>query len=343
MPPDRPHTNKPRSNIYARPQSKALSPPAPPPLTDTIPHRPPPVPYPTGHSSSSASTVQASSSSFTHTLSQQPFAYPTPSAPESIGTIPLYPLLSRIRIHVVPTKLDGQLPVMYSYVESLGGIVSPIESCSVAVTVLKGRPRLLKVLGEAAVDGKWVLSMDWLKNAHDICVQYRTSLLAARNQRRIQARAEAQAQGVTGIENPGEMTDGEQAESQPSSTASSSKTTIQQTYVSPPQLAPRKSYVIPGTSSHVRQNASSTTDPPVIDDDHDRDHGHDRKGSPSPAYMNSQYPRLPDLLPFPEDISFEDIPNRAVQRCSPLVCVNQDIVCASFFSFSLSLSLHDLE
>ncbi|KAJ9125675.1 hypothetical protein QFC22_000637 [Naganishia vaughanmartiniae] len=303
MPPDRPHTDKPRLNVYARPESKASAPTT---TANSIPHRPPPVPYPTGHSSSSASEIQGadSSSSFAHTPAQ-PFAYPTPSA-ETIGTIPLYPLLSRIRIHVVPTKLDDQLPIMYSYVESLGGLTSSIEDCSIAVTVLKGRPRLLKILGQGNIDGKWILSMDWLKDAHERCVQYRTSLLAARNQRRLQA--------AVGVDDQGELTDQEQAESQPSSTS----TAVAQTYVAPPQLAPREAYVIPGTSSHALASASGANDPPVIDDDQDP--------TQASTYTNSQYPRLPDLEPFPEDIRFEDIPNRAVQRCSPLVCVNQDII-----------------
>lgn len=33
-----------------------------------------------------------------------------------------------------------------------------------------------------------------------------------------------------------------------------------------------------------------------------------------------------DLKPYPKNYKLEDIPQRAVLRCSPLVCVNQDIV-----------------
>lgn len=37
-------------------------------------------------------------------------------------------------------------------------------------------------------------------------------------------------------------------------------------------------------------------------------------------------PELPDLEVFPEDVRFQDIPPLCVERASPLVCVNQDIV-----------------
>ena len=35
---------------------------------------------------------------------------------------------------------------------------------------------------------------------------------------------------------------------------------------------------------------------------------------------------LPDLEPFPGDVKLSDIPKRCVERASPLVCVNQDII-----------------
>jgi hypothetical protein len=38
---------------------------------------------------------------------------------------------------------------------------------------------------------------------------------------------------------------------------------------------------------------------------------------------------LPDLVPFPFDTPFEDIPKLCVHRASPLKCVNQDIVSRS--------------
>lgn len=35
---------------------------------------------------------------------------------------------------------------------------------------------------------------------------------------------------------------------------------------------------------------------------------------------------LPDLEPYPVDISLEDIPKLCIFRPSPLICINQDIV-----------------
>ena len=41
---------------------------------------------------------------------------------------------------------------------------------------------------------------------------------------------------------------------------------------------------------------------------------------------------LPDMEPFEEDVQLEDIPRYCVERASPLVCVNQDLVSSSAIS-----------
>jgi hypothetical protein len=264
MPPDR----KPRHQ-YARPATPK-------------PHRPAPVPHPQAQSSSST-ILNPSDPSFSG-------SFQLPRDP--LG--PLYPLLSRIRIHVVPTKMDGQLPETYARVEALGGIVSPVESCTVAVTILRGRPRLGKVLGEA-VDDKWVVHLDWVKEAWEACVAYRARL------------ADSAAHGDAPKEN--ELTD-EEEELEPVSTTEVPR----KQYIPPPPIPSRETHVIPNTSLRARRLAAqSAEDVPVISDLAD-----DAGSSPTS--------RLPDLEPFPVDIPLGDIPNRAVQRCSPLVCVNQDIV-----------------
>lgn len=269
MPPDR----KPRHQ-YARPATPR-------------PHRPPPVPHPTTTSSSST-ILNPSDPSFSG-------SFQLPRDP--LG--PLYPLLSRIRIFVVPTKMDGRLPETYARVEALGGIVSPdMGSCQVAVTVLRGRPRLAKLL-EEAVDAKWVLHLDWVTAAWDACVQYRAQL--------------AEVKGSGDVEMSEELSD-EESEIQPASTT----TTPTKRYVTPPTLSPREAHAIPNTGLRIRRLASGTAEePPVISDLTD-----DSPNELETGYMS----RLPDLEPFPVDIPLSEIPNRAVQRCSPLTCVNQDIV-----------------
>lgn len=195
--------------------------------------------------------------------------------------------------------MDGQLPETYARVEALGGIVSPdLESCQVAVTVLRGRPRLAKLL-EEAVDAKWVLHLDWVTAAWDACVRYRAEL--------------AEVRGSGDVEMSGEVSDGE-SEIQPVSTTTSPT----KRYVPPPTLPPREAHAIPNTGLQIRRLASGAViEPPVISDLADDSTKESEKG-----YIS----RLPDLEPFTVDTPLSEIPNRAVQRCSPLTCVNQDIV-----------------
>lgn len=195
--------------------------------------------------------------------------------------------------------MDGQLPETYARVEALGGIVSPVESCTLAVTVLRGRPRLSKVLG-SAVDDKWVVHLDWINEAWEACVAYRTRLADA---------------GVHGdVETGNDVTDEEEEELEPVST-----TEVQRrVYVPPPTIPSREAHAIPNTGHHARRRASqASAEPPVISDLAD-----DTSSEVGRGYAS----RLPDLEPFPVDIPLSEIPNRAVQRCSPLTCVNQDIV-----------------
>ena len=83
---------------------------------------------------------------------------------------------------------------------------------------------------------------------------------------------------------------------------------IQRPYIPAPLVPSREAYAIPSTGTAVR---NPPAEPPVISDAED-------------AAATTTDPR--DLAPFPADIDLRDIPNRAVQRCSPLTCVNQDIV-----------------
>jgi DNA polymerase mu len=251
MPADRTaHHN--HAHPYARPATPAES---------AHVTRPPPVPHPTVHSS------DASVNGSKHDTIQQ--------------EAPLYPLLSRIRIHILPTKLDGELPKMYACVEQLGGIISPVDDAEIIVTALRGRPRLIKVLGSSAlIDSGWIVSLSWIKSAYDAAVTYRDTLAK---------------EGLTGDE-----------EEDHASKPSSGVPPVQRPYVPPPTVPSREEFAIPGTGADVR---GLKPEVPVISDAQDEE-------EENPA----------DLKPFPMDIDLRDIANRAVQRCSPLICVNQDIV-----------------
>ncbi len=222
------------------------------------PHRPAATPIPNdSHTSTSSSynTTQSSSGNIA-TLSNQ---------------VPLYPIFSQLKIHVVPTKLDGELTSIYAQIEALGGTLCRIEDSSFAVTVLKGRPRLEAVLGKPWVDRKHILSVQMVKDCYDNCLKYgETFPISTSN-----------GNGVGGI------------------TSYTSAGSSKEIYIPPPAFRPRSIYLIKGT------------------------------GPPTPEKQGEdleQEEREDDLKPFGEDIAFEEIPKRAVMRCSPLVCVNQDIV-----------------
>ena len=59
------------------------------------------------------------------------------------------------------------------------------------------------------------------------------------------------------------------------------------------------------------------------------DSSEDEQSSDRPAKRRRTDHRaghLPDMEPFEEDVQLEDIPRYCVERASPLVCVNQDLV-----------------
>jgi DNA polymerase mu len=161
-----------------------------------------------------------------------------------------------LRIHVVPTKLDGQLPALYEQIEALGGTVSPLETCSFAITALKGRPRLEKVLGERWLDEKQILGIDFVKDAFNTCLKYGSTAMSS-----------------SSIQVIGSIT---------------------------PTLPPRSKYLVANTGS-------SSFDESAVD-----------------RVLEGDYP--PDLEPPDEDVPLESISKSAVERCSPLVCPNQDVV-----------------
>ena len=157
---------------------------------------------------------------------------------------------------MVPTKLDGQLPALYEQIEALGGTVSPVETCAFAITALKGRPRLEKVLGERWLDEKQVLSIEFVKDAFNTCLRYGSTAMSS-----------------SSIQVIGPIT---------------------------PTLPPRSKYLVAHTGP-------SSFDESAVD-----------------RVLEGDYP--PDLEPPPEDIPLESIPKSATERCSPLICCNQDVV-----------------
>lgn len=64
------------------------------------------------------------------------------------------------------------------------------------------------------------------------------------------------------------------------------------------------------------------TEPRLLSDSSDDE----EDGRPAKRRRTHGDHRLPDMKPFEEDIELEDIPRYCVERPSPLICVNQDLV-----------------
>ena len=89
----------------------------------------------------------------------------------------------------------------------------------------------------------------------------------------------------------------------------------------PPHLPPRDNYIV-RTGDPVRKRSATP------DDGHETQHGKKRRKLDFDAVDGfAIHPDLPDMEAFPEEIRFQEIPPLCVDRASPLVCVNQDIVC----------------
>jgi hypothetical protein len=143
--------------IFAKPSTK---------VETARPTRPPPVPHPAGHSS--ATTETDSSASQVQILSVQ-----------HADHVPL--LLSGIRIHILPTKLDDSLADYRRKITTLGGELVPLPVSGhgsqvakpdkpdlplnyphVVLTALKGRPRLSRLLNEYMVDFLDIVDIVWI-------------------------------------------------------------------------------------------------------------------------------------------------------------------------------------
>lgn len=95
----------------------------------------------------------------------------------------LYPILSQLRIHVVPIKLESSVTSIHAQIHALGGKVSRIEDCTFAITALKGRPRLERVLGSKWVDEKDILSANYVTDLYEACVKYKAASYLSKEDR----------------------------------------------------------------------------------------------------------------------------------------------------------------
>lgn len=146
----------------------------------------------------------------------------------TLGDIPLYPLLSQVRVHVIPLKLDSCIASLYAQIQALGGKLSGIEECSFAITALKGRPRLERLVGAKWVDSKDFLAPDFISRTFEACRRHGAAF--------------------------------------PSSGSHSSILDLGgfNVYITPPKLPPRDRYRIPGTGTSRRLSAEPDVEWPDV-------------------------------------------------------------------------------
>nr|XP_019003143.1 DNA polymerase mu subunit [Kwoniella mangroviensis CBS 8507]OCF66604.1 DNA polymerase mu subunit [Kwoniella mangroviensis CBS 8507] len=110
-----------------------------------MPTRPPAQPLP----SSSSSSIQ----------------HPHYIAPE------LYQLFANISFHIIPAKLEEDLGRIYGLVDQLGGQCVRVGECKFVISAVKGKPRLLRVLGEM-YDKVPILTPEYIYDAYISALEY---------------------------------------------------------------------------------------------------------------------------------------------------------------------------
>ncbi|OCF74247.1 DNA polymerase mu subunit [Kwoniella mangroviensis CBS 8886] len=110
-----------------------------------MPTRPPAQPLP----SSSSSSIQ----------------HPHYIAPE------LYQLFANISFHIIPAKLEEDLGRIYGLVDQLGGQCVRVGECQFVISAVKGKPRLLRVLGEM-YDKVPILTPEYIYDAYISALEY---------------------------------------------------------------------------------------------------------------------------------------------------------------------------
>ncbi|WRT66545.1 uncharacterized protein IL334_003504 [Kwoniella shivajii] len=107
----------------------------------------------------------------------RPPAQPLPSSSSSSIQHPhyiapsLYQLFSNMTFHIISAKLEPELGKLYSCIDELGGRCVGIEEGSFVISAIKGRPRLIRSLGEW-VDQKPILTPEYIFDTYTTCLEY---------------------------------------------------------------------------------------------------------------------------------------------------------------------------
>ncbi|WVW84121.1 hypothetical protein I302_106150 [Kwoniella bestiolae CBS 10118] len=107
----------------------------------------------------------------------RPPAQPLPSSSSSSIQRPhhisseLYQLFANIPFHIIPAKLEADLGRMYGLVDELGGTCVRVEECGFVVSAIKGKPRLVRSLGEW-YDKKPILSPEYIFDTYTCALEH---------------------------------------------------------------------------------------------------------------------------------------------------------------------------
>ncbi|WVQ67274.1 uncharacterized protein L199_005469 [Kwoniella botswanensis] len=107
----------------------------------------------------------------------RPPAQPLPSSSSSSIQRPhyiapeLYQLFANISFHIIPAKLEEDLGRIYGLVDELGGQCVRVEECKFVISAVKGKPRLLRVLGEM-YEKVPILTPEYIYDAYTSALEY---------------------------------------------------------------------------------------------------------------------------------------------------------------------------
>ncbi|WWC89146.1 uncharacterized protein L201_004064 [Kwoniella dendrophila CBS 6074] len=216
-------------------------------------------------------------------------------------SIPLYKLFSNLTFHIITAKLENELTKIYSCIDELGGKSVRIEDCKLIISAIKGKPRLIRSLGEW-FDKKTILTPEYISDAYTNALTYATQIDPLHPPKLPDRSKYIISHGLrivtpifhSPIYVKREIRDvklEEEAEEEEDMRPPMKKRKIAQ------QEIDEK----PGIKPQIN---------------HD---GHDKNSS-------AQLDLMSDMTLVSEDTKFEDIPALCIHRGSPLKCVNQNML-----------------
>nr|XP_018262951.1 DNA polymerase mu subunit [Kwoniella dejecticola CBS 10117]OBR85109.1 DNA polymerase mu subunit [Kwoniella dejecticola CBS 10117] len=113
-------------------------------------------------------------------MPHRPPAQPLPSASSSSlhnfhpVTRSLYQLFANMTFHILSAKLETELANLYAYVDELGGRCVGIEECKIVISAVKGKPRLVRSLGQW-MNQKPILTPEYILDTYTSALEYAAS------------------------------------------------------------------------------------------------------------------------------------------------------------------------